>query len=82
MAKTESDERAAEVSANAAAAAGKPRTDLEPKAGAKTDHDTQVELARQAELDRQAAVVDAVAKAHTDELPTFGGPLMEPGLGR
>lgn len=72
------DEPVKSVSENAAEAAGEPRTDLEPSGTADDRH----QAARQAELDRQAAVTDAVAKAAADELPTFGGPLMEPGLGR
>lgn len=38
--------------------------------------------AREAELQRQQDVVDAVAQAHEDELPAIGGPLLEPGLGK
>lgn len=38
--------------------------------------------ARDAELARQAAQVEAVAEANATELPALGGALMEPGLGR
>lgn len=44
--------------------------------------DARSREARDAELDRQQAVVDAVAKAHDDELPKLGGAILEPGLGR
>jgi hypothetical protein len=40
------------------------------------------QAAEDAELKRQKAVVDAVAKANEKELPKLGGPLKEPGLGR
>lgn len=45
-------------------------------------HDKASAKAREAELARQQDVVAAVAKAHADELPALGGPLLEPGLGR
>jgi len=35
--------------------------------------------ARDAELARQQAIVDAVAQAHADELPKLGGPNLNPG---
>lgn len=44
--------------------------------------DAEIAAARDAELELQRAVVDAVAAANVDELPTIGGPMAEPGLGR
>lgn len=38
--------------------------------------------ARARELERQEGVIEAVAKAGTEDLPKLGGPLLEPGLGR
>lgn len=38
--------------------------------------------AREAELERQADVREAVAKAGRTDLPKLGGPLKNPGLGR
>ncbi len=40
------------------------------------------QAAEDAELKRQKAVVDAVAKANEKELPKLGGPLKNPGLGQ
>lgn len=44
--------------------------------------DRATAAARKAEEDRQAAIVAAVDKANTAELPKLGGPLRSPGLGR
>lgn len=41
--------------------------------------DPRHEKARAAELARQQDVVDAVAKAHDDELTKLGGPELNPG---
>lgn len=46
------------------------------------ERDAAIAKARDAELKRQQAVTDAVAKAGAEELPKIGGPLLEPGLGR
>lgn len=43
-------------------------------------HDAASAAARQAELDRQQAIVDAVAGSG-DELAKLGGPTLYPGLG-
>ena len=53
-------------------------------APARTDsgRDAAIVAARDAELARQSAVVDAVAEAGASELPLLGGPMAEPGLGR
>lgn len=56
------------------AAANAPQTAPERPAG---------ELKAEArELARQAAIVEAVAKAGETELPKLGGVLLDPGLGR
>lgn len=39
------------------------------------------QAAEDAELERQADVVDAVAKANKSDLPKLGGALKNPGLG-
>lgn len=47
-----------------------------------TARDKQSAKAHDAELERQQAVVDAVAAAGEKELPKIGGPLLDPGLGQ
>jgi hypothetical protein len=43
--------------------------------------DAAIQEAQEAELKRQKAVADAVAKANAEELPKLGGPMKNPGLG-
>lgn len=47
---------------------------------AEAARDKATAAARQAELDRQAAIVEAIAGAG-DELATLGGPNLNPGAG-
>ena len=44
--------------------------------------DSASEAARKAELDRQDAQREAVAKAGREDLPKLGGAMKNPGLGR
>jgi len=47
-----------------------------------TARDKLTDKARDAELERQDDVAEAVAKAGAKDLPKIGGPMLEPGLGR